>query len=325
MNATTRTPVRSWSRVLVLIALLSLPLAPSAFAGNFTRVVIFGDSLSDAGNHFVHFGTISQQPFVPIPDDSYAIGGHHFSNGATWAEQLADALHLSTSGKPAFRAPGVFTNYAVGRARARPGAPVFPDFDLSTQVGLFLSDFGGHASSDDLYVVWIGANDLDDALNALASDPSGATSFGIIQAAIIAVAGNIQALWVSGARTFLIPSLPNLAITPAVRALGPAAQFAATQLTTAYNDALDGVLSALQGLPQIKLVRLDINELFEDLMAAPEAAGLANAEDSCLTFGVIGGAICKTPNRYLFWDGIHPTKAGHGFIAGAAFLALTAP
>ncbi|OLC31343.1 MAG: hypothetical protein AUH81_18225 [Candidatus Rokubacteria bacterium 13_1_40CM_4_69_5] len=139
------------------------------------------------------------------------------------------------------------------------------------------------------------------------------------------MADNIQALWVSGARTFLIPSLPNLAITPAVRALGPPAQFAATQLTTAYNDALDGVLSALQGLPQIKLVRLDINELFEDLMAAPEAAGLTNAEDSCLTFGVIGGAICKTPNRYLFWDGIHPTKAGHGFIAGAAFLAIASP
>lgn len=316
---------RPWCRVLLLFALLSLALAPTAFAGDFTKIVFFGDSLSDPGNHFIAFGTTSQQPFVPIPDASYAIGGHRFSNGATWAEQLAAALHVPTSGEPALRVPSVLTNYAVGRARARPGALVFSAFDLSTQVGLFLSDFGGQASPTDLYVIWIGANDLNDALNALATDPSGATSFGIIQAAITAVAGNIQALWASGATTFLIPNVPNLAITPAVRALGPFAQFVATQLTGAYNQALDQTLNILQGLPQIHFVRLDVNALFDDLLAAPEAAGLTNVEDSCLTFGVTGRAICRTPNRYLFWDGIHPTKTGHDLIAEAAFLALAYP
>src|SRR5438105_12204242 len=39
------------------------------------------------------------------------------------------------SGGPALANPGVFTNYAVGRARSRPNAPVFPAYDLSTQVG----------------------------------------------------------------------------------------------------------------------------------------------------------------------------------------------
>lgn len=317
---------RPWCRVLLLFALLSLALAPTAFAGDFTKIAFFGDSLSDAGNHFIAFGTTSQQPFAPIPEASYAIGGHHFSNGATWAEQLATDLHRPTSGEPALRVPGVFTNYAVGRARARPGAPVFSAFDLSTQVGLFLSDFGGQASPTDLYVIWIGANDLNDALNALATDPSGSTSLGIIQAAITAVAGNIQALWASGARTFLIPNVPNLAITPAVRGLGPFAQFVATQLTGAYNQALDQALNTLQGLlPQIHFVRLNVNALFDNLLAAPEAAGLTNVEDSCLTFGVTGRAICRTPNRFLFWDGIHPTKTGHDLIAEAAFLALADP
>src|SRR3989442_7005067 len=119
------------------------PLVPPAFASDFAQIIFFGDSLSDPGNHFIAFGTTAHQPFAPIPDDSYAIGGHHFSNGATWAEQLAQALHIPRSGSPALRAPGVFTNYAVGRARARPDAPVFRFYDLSTQVGLFLSDFGG--------------------------------------------------------------------------------------------------------------------------------------------------------------------------------------
>ncbi len=311
--------------LLVLFVLLSLLLVSVARASDFPQLVIFGDSLSDPGNHFIAFGAISQQPFAPIPDDSYAIGGHHFSNGATWAEQLAQALHVPTSGDPALRGPGVFTNYAVGRARARPGAPVFPAYDLGTQVGLFLSDFGGLAPSDDLYAICIGANDLQDALSALASDPSGATSLGIIQTAVTSVAGNIQALWAAGARAFLILDVPDLSITPAVRALGPGAQFAVALLTSAYNGALDQALNALQGLPQIRFVRLDTKALFDDVLAAPQAAGLTNVEDSCLTFGVIGGAICETPNRYLFWDGIHPTTTTHGIIANAALQALASP
>lgn len=314
-----------WCGLLVVFALVLSPLAPAAFAEDFGRLVIFGDSLSDAGNHFIAFGTTSRQPFDPIPEASYAIGGHHFSNGATWAEQLATALHLPTSGKPALRVPGVFTNYAVGRARARVDAPVFPFYDLSTQVGLFLSDFGGVAPSDALYVLWIGADDLNDALSALMSDPSGATSAVIIQEAVLAVASNIQVLWAAGARTFLIPNMPNLAITPAVRSLGPDAQFAATVQAAGYNAALDQALIPLQALPGIQFIRLDINALFDDVVAAPDAAGLANVGDACLTFFVTGHAICKTPNRYLFWDGIHPTETGHDLIADAALLAVTAP
>lgn len=324
MTAIPSAQVRLWRRVLVLFVLLSFSLAPATFAHDSSKLVFFGDSLSDPGNYFIRFGTTSHPPFVPIPDDPYAIGGHHFSNGATWAEQLARGLHHPASGKPALRAPGVFTNYAVGRARARAAAPVFSAYDLSTQVGLFLSDFGGHASSDDLYVVWIGANDLDDALNALAIDPSGATSTGIIGAAITAVAGNIQALHAAGATAFLIPNVPNLAITPAVRALGPIAQFLATQLTDAYNGALDRTLSALEGR-QIHFVRLDVNALLDDVLAAPQAFGLTNVSDSCLTFFVVRDAICETPNGYLFWDGVHPTTAAHHIIAKAALQLLAPP
>jgi phospholipase/lecithinase/hemolysin len=324
MSAIDRQPVAQRLHVLVLVALLSLSVAPSALAQDFNRVIVFGDSLSDSGNYFIAFDAISHQPFDPIPDAPYAIGGHHFSNGATWAERLTTALHTPTSGNPAFRSPGVFTNYAVGRSRARSGAPVFSTFDLSTQVSQFLSDFG-RAPSDDLYVVWIGANDLNDALNALTIDPSGLTSGAIIQAAITATAANIGALYSQGARTFLVPNLPDFAITPAVRALGQGAETAATQLTSAYNAGLDAALVALTPLPGIHFIRLDINALFVEIIADPAAAGLTDVADACLTFGVIGGAICSTPNRFLFWDGIHPTTVAHEIIADAALEALTHP
>lgn len=309
--------VRGLAALLVLVVVQSV--APRAAAHESQRIVFFGDSLSDPGNHFIAFRQISTRPFEPVPSAPYAIGGFHFSNGPTWAEQLAWRLHSPASGLPALLIPRVFTNYAVGRARARAGAPEFPDFDLSTQVGRFLGDFAGSAPSDATYSIWIGSNDVSDALNALAVDPSGATSVGILTAAVTSVAGNIQALWLAGARDFLVPSIPNLAVTPALRALGPQAQGAATFLTLTHNAALAQALAGLAAaLPGIQITSIDVNALLAAVIADPAAEGLTNVEDSCLAFGVIQNAICKTPNRYLFWDGIHPTRAGHGILAREA-------
>jgi len=58
------------------------------------------------------------------------------------------------------------------------------------------------------------------------------------------------------------------------------------------------------------------------VLVNPEDFGLTNVEDSCLAFGVVPGAVCERPDRYLFWDGEHPTRAGHGIIARAAFHVL---
>jgi phospholipase/lecithinase/hemolysin len=99
----------------------------------------------------------------------------------------------------------------------------------------FLSDFAGSAPPADLYVMWIGGNDLDDALTALQTDSSGLTSIAIIQAAVASEAASLQALYAAGARSFLIPNSVNLALTPLVRSLGPVAQFVAAQFAGAMT------------------------------------------------------------------------------------------
>ena len=315
-------PITTFVRLTALLVVLLLPLP--VLAAQFESVVVFGDSLSDSGNHFVAFGMTSHAPFAPVPDAPYAIGGHHFSNGATWAERLAAALDARKGGNPALRAPGVFTNYAVGRARARAAAPVFPHYDLGTQVGRFLADFGGHAAPDTLYVVEIGANDLQDALFALASDPTGATSGAILEQALTAVATNVFTLWATGARSFLVVDAPDLSITPVIRSLGPEVQFAAGYLSAVYNAGLATVLAGVSGLPGIQVSRLDLNAVFAAIVASPEAFGVENVDAPCLTFGVVAHAVCAQPNRHLFWDGIHPTARGHEIIADAAEEALAA-
>jgi phospholipase/lecithinase/hemolysin len=299
---------------VALIALFSAP----AYAGESHRFVVFGDSLSDPGNFFIEYGLVSKPPYEPVPSAPYDIHGHHFSNGPTWIEQLADELDTRESGRPALERPGVYTNYAMGRARARPNAPAFPAFDLSTQVGLFLNDFGGQAPAHATYVIWIGANDLDDAISALQTDPSGATSIGIIQTALGTIAANIQALWAAGARSFLIPNEPDLGLTPALQAAGPAAVGAATQLSEAFDAGLTQVLGQLQALPQIEFKTLDVFTLLRAIVSDPHAYRLKDVQDACLTFFVLVDAICERPNRFLFWDGIHPTVAGHEILEDAA-------
>jgi len=320
-------------QLLLLLALVLLSFAPCASAQAINRIFFFGDSLSDPGNHFIFTHASSRQPFLlGPPDDSYDIGGHHFSDGATWAEELATQLHSPNSGSPALRVPGVFTDYAVGRARARAGATEFPYFDLTTQVQQYLKDFAGQqAQPTDLFVIWIGGNDVDDALSALSTDPSGATSAGIIQAAVAAVITNVQTLYFgAGARMFLIVNVPDFANTPYVRFLGanvdPQIPALATLFTGSYDGALSQVVAALNaGLPlqQNQFIRLlDVNALFSQILASPDNFGLSNTTDRCTVPGVIGNAICSTPHQYLFWDGIHPTTTVHSAVAQRALEVL---
>jgi outer membrane lipase/esterase len=140
-----------------------------------------------------------------------------------------------------------------------------------------------------------------------------------------AMAESVQALWAAGARDFLILNLPDPALTPYVRSLGPVAEGAATQLTAAYNGALAQVLGSLSALPQIQLEPFDINTLMHTVVAAPARYGLRDVADACLTFGVVTNAVCSDPDHYLFWDGIHPTRAGHAIISFAILKAVVPP
>lgn len=282
------------------------------------RLVVFGDSLSDPGNAFVLTMEVELPPFELIPDAPYARGGFHFSNGRTWVEQLASELDARVSAGPALLKPLVFSNYAVGGTRARPGMP----FDLGSQVSLFLGDVGGQAPADALYVVYMGGNDLRDALEALVFDPSGDTSAGILQAALLAIRDNLLALHSAGAQAFLVPNAPNLALTPAVRLQGPDAQGAAQALALAFNNQLALLLNGLESALGLRIARLDVFAVLNEVVANRDAFGLTNVVDPCIEVGTRVKPFCAKPDEYLFWDGIHPTRAGHRILAGRAAAAL---
>jgi phospholipase/lecithinase/hemolysin len=309
----------------VLAASTSVPLAarPHPFAG----IVVFGTSLSDSGNAFALRGGTNTppdyllDPFL-VPSAPHARGGHHFSNGATWIEQFARSFGLAGSVRPAFRAAGSpVTNFAVGAARAREDGN---SVNLPTQADAFLQQSGGLALADHLYVIEIGSNDIRDALVAYVSGGGNAGAGAILQAANTAIADAVITLYQAGARQFLVWRAPNVGLTPAIRSLDsvkPGAMYLAGLLTQAFNAGLDGVVGQLWVLPGISIARLDAEQILNDLVADPGRFGRENVTAACVSPRV-PTFTCEAPDTFLYWDGIHPTKAVHGILAQEAGAAL---
>ena len=307
------TPFSRWMLVSCLALVLVAPAWASA-QSRFSGIVVFGTSLSDPGNAFVLVGDASVPPNfmlnpLLIPSAPYARGGHHFSNGATWVEQFGRSIGLGGSvGAALATTDPAVTNFAVGAARAWDDGI---NFNLTRQVDLFLQRSGGVASPHALYAIEMGGNDIRDAFQVYAGGGDGGP---ILRAALASIAGNIQRLYSAGAREFLVWVAPNVALTPAIRSLGPAAGALATALTQAFNGGLDYALGLLHGLPGISFARLDAYQIQNAIVAEPTAFDLTTVDKACVTPD-IPPFTCQDVNEFLFWDGIHPTKAGHAILA----------
>jgi phospholipase/lecithinase/hemolysin len=310
---------RTFGGALIAMA-IATAVVRTAPRSDFSRIVAFGASLSDAGNAFVlKGGTNTPHDFegdpLLVPSAPYTRGGHHFSNGATWIEQFARSAGLAGSAQPALRAEGAGTNYAVGAARACDDGK---NVNLSTQVDTFLQDVNA-ADPAALYTIEIGGNDIRDALVAY---PSG--SNGILICAINSIAQQIIRLHSAGARTFVVWRAPDVGLTPAIRMLDkatPGARTLANALSVAFNNGLDAVVAQLSTLPGIRIVRLDAFRLLNEMVADPSAFGLTEVSTACVRPNS-PPYICDSPDEFLFWDGIHPTKAVHAIIAQEAASAL---
>ncbi len=308
-------------------------------------LLIFGDSLSDTGNAAALGAGIVTPPFAGlIPEGPYA--SLRFTNGRTWVEDLASKMDASDSARAVFQFPEEGRNYAVGGARAR---LVAGSFNLSEQVGLFLSSVDDEEIRSELLVMAFGGNDVRDAIvefsTVLAlggSEP--AAQFASAQMLCAAVANielNVAVLYDAGARQFLVMNSPDLGVVPAITVLGSGASALGSELSGLFNlllangdtplpgtgglgiCALTGVdvqgLTALEStLAGTELVLFDVFAVLNEVVADPQAFHLSNGIDACITPGVLSGAICQKPRNYVFWDGIHPTAAMHRIVGHKA-------
>ena len=300
-------------------------MAAFCAAGHAERLVVFGDSLSDTGNQHWASGTLSVPPYTElnallIPDDPYARGGVHFSNGQSWIEHVAAALDAAGAARPALASAGAGANYAWSGARASG----IQDRDLGGQVTAYLADVNGSASQETLYVLFIGGNDVRDALLVGMADPAAAVMR--VGEALAGVAANIDTLFAAGARRFLILNSPNVGLVPALAAFPPEARPAATCMSLLFNlggaapapcavpiAGLAGIAANLENAgAQVTLV--DVFAFTTAVASYPAAFGLTNVADACVTPSQ-PPYTCEDPNNRVFWDGIHPTKVMHRLLA----------
>ena len=300
-------------KLVVSAALAGLTTAASAYP--FDGLYIFGDSLSDAGNNALVIGTDGAQPITNsyIPSQPYGPpqGLGQYTNGNVWAYSFASAIGLGAYAAPSLAGGG---NYAFGGARTKVDGSMggFPP-SLKTQASGYLQSTGGTASASALYVVAGGGNDARDALEAVAADPGNAVS--IIAAAAVSYAFNtgriVDSLQAAGAQHIVVWDVPNLGIAPAVNAEGSFASLLGNLVSKTMSNLLASRMSGEAGV-----TLFDLYALSSDWVANPDAYGFANVTDAC------GGIVGCDPSTYAFWDGIHPTSAGHALIADAMFAAV---
>jgi outer membrane lipase/esterase len=337
-----------------LAFLLSLSFLFSCWASAdfaYDGLVVFGDSLSDSGNKYVVTGLSNTPPYdlldpFLVPDGPYTRGGLHHSNGKTWVEQYAKSLDLGDLVRPALRYPGEATNYAYGGARARDASATSTNLHLPMQVTTFLADTGGVASPDALYVIFIGGNDIaPDAVFTFVSSPLDGLT--IIGEAVGSVGVAIQTLYGHGARKFLVMNSPDLGFTPSLAIADqefPGAAGLASCLSYWFNfgydmldpqpqgcpllpvniPGLDDVLDMLEAAipdPDLEIFRYDVYTRFLQLVLDPLSSDPQNGEVPCVMPSVPPYA-CKRPDNYVFWDGVHPTKAVHSIIANEVGMVL---
>jgi phospholipase/lecithinase/hemolysin len=296
-----------------------------AHRSNIDKIVAFGASLTDSGNSYFWLsqpenkgcGKLNVPPLFNlddflVPDGPYYFGGqYHFSNGPTWVEGFARYLALAPSAQPAFaNASKKLTNYAVGGARAVADFPC--RVNLPEQVQAYFADYN-RTSPKTLIALEIGGNDVRDALfaGAQGQDPTP-----YIEKAITSIGHNLSALYLHGARRFLVMNVPDLGKTPAVRMIPGAAQSAAL-LTQIFNQNLMAVLKTVSRLPGSSVKVLDVKGKLDDVVKHATDYGFSNVTDACVKSNQIPFQ-CKVPDQYLFWDGIHPTEAMHEIVAQQA-------
>ena len=307
------------SLLTTALALAVLPAAVQATDSPFTKTVFFGDSLTDGGFF---------RPLLPASVQS--VTGQFTTNpGYVWSQYLADYYGSNAQsawfGTGAGTRDGAGNNWAVGGARvgtnSSGGLGYTPS--MSSQLTNYLSRNGGRADPGALYTVWGGANDLF-TITSPAQAPT------VIGAAVTAQVGIVGALTQAGAQYILVPTLPDLGLTPSSRAGGAAAMAQGTALSTNYNTALFGGLASAN----LRVIPLDTFHFLQEVVANPSAFGITNVSGTACQPQVTAQSLtCNptslvnpaAPNTYLFADGVHPTSGAHKALADYAVSVIEGP
>ena len=300
----------------IAAAMLLATTARAATNSPFDNVVVFGDSLSDAGQFF-STSLNEYSKFTTNP-------------GAVTVQLVAGKYGFNL--QPS-RVGG--SDYAYGGAGVvtddNGPDPTIPT--ITQQVTGYLAN-GAKADSHSLYMVWGGANDIfyhstqygvgtifpgagETAAQATANINAAATQELVL----------INQLKQAGANYLVVFNLPNIGDTPSAHAdeaLVPGIGGFLTSVSQSYNQTLNAGLGS-------NTLAVNTYALFEQVVADPAKYGFTNiTTPACTTSSShdCDGSTLVAPGAdqtYLFADGVHPTTAAHAMLAQVVLSELAAP
>jgi phospholipase/lecithinase/hemolysin len=326
-------PTQRRLRTLVWLPLLAVSLAAgSAQAGvhSLSKLFVFGDSLSDSGNSKAISNSASAGT-VTFPPASLGYVGGRFSNGEVAAEYLWKAFNPGDTSFKASLVPGG-TNFAIGGATSgqenfvqvwpiTPDAlkPAYADLGNAWQLNQFLTpSLPSFDPETSLFMVWFYPNDAfwNGATSGVSvgSFDGSTPPAGLNETAVYNIKGTIEKLASYGAKNFLVPNTPDLGLIPEFIS-NPAQSAYFSNLSNQFNTLLAQNLNGLAiSRPDLDIVAFQTDDLFAEVRANPAGFGFSDVSNRCQTTPGCGNGSAAAQSSFLFWDGSHPTTAGHQMI-----------
>ena len=270
-------------------------------SGRVSRVVIFGDSLTDSGK--------LKRRLLVFPDRPYWLG--RFSNGPVWPEYLAMATDLSVQNNSYGGASVIYLEQLPGAgivSHVREYGQMFVSGTIDLQINDYLDkSLNGQDIArplETLFIIWGGANDyiskepVSGLITTFLNSPEGETGYrAVAEQTVAGLAEHVRTLYQAGGRRFLLLNLPDLGHSPIVlqnttytpelanthdedaRRLELAHRL--TELTIYHNERLKQTLhKLLQELPDSEIVLLDAFDDFSRLTGTVEnSAGFSYGYD----------------------------------------------
>lgn len=340
-------------RLLITFFLIA-NLLTAATAGKISKIVFFGDSLTDNGKLY--------QLLLHVLPKSPPYWNGRFSNGPTWAEDLAkyyyDKYYLPSE------------NFALGGATTvfhMPSSKFMSTSTLEIEISAFLIENLFKNKSNVLFVIWIGANDY------LYLPPD--TDIDKMSTSVInKIDWAMRTLKYYGANYFLILNLPDLSHIPFARENDNEAMLKAASIL--HNTKLQQSLAKFNSdYPNSTIFTIDAFNLLDNLIEDPGAfnkkynINITETKEACWTGGFIasankkilmqelesaymkqhddlpndfdvegasnyilhnpelaytytlgrslaaGNVPCNNPNEHVYWDSMHPSQTVHQVLA----------
>lgn len=275
----------------------------------FSKLVVFGDSLSDTGN----------LAFFDLPPPFFQ---NRISDGPLAADLVAEAINSDAQAAEHLLGNTLGFNYAVVGGNI---VGIEPE-DLEQQLSAYLNRVNNQADPDALYFIFIGGNDLRDVRSILSSDQASNKITEIVNK----LRTQLTRLKNAGARAFLIPNVVNIGRIPETLDQeddDPGIVDRAENYTREYNLLLRSMLNGFSRDRNISISAFDLFESFENLIQNASSYGFTETTQGCFDFdGFIIEMDCLVYGfeSRVFFDNVHPSSATNRILAEQLATALPA-